>query len=142
MSRPWHGDHDNGKDEWGTKGYTLRCRTNGASVWTEIWCKTAEPAKPSEPATVAAEPAKPSEPKTQPSVPPAAVVAHPGAAAPQAAPTAPKASESQASQGEGESAPRKSKGCSSGGRDAAGAWLLGLALVGALARRRRTRLAV
>lgn len=141
-SRPWHGDHDKGKLEWGTKGYTLRCRTNGASVWTEIWCKTLEPAKPSEPATVAVEPAKPPEPKTQPSAPPAAGAADPGATAPQAAPTAPKESKSEGSQGEGESAPRKAKGCSSGGSDAAGAWLLGLALLGALARGRRTRLAV
>lgn len=144
MSRPWYRERDKGQREWGTKGYTRRCRTSGASVWLEIWCKAAEPAKPAEPAKVAA------EPTTQPSAPPATTVLDAGGpppialpdaggTAPQPVPAAPKASEPGAARSKSEDAPRKSRACSTGGGDAAGAWLVGLALMGALARGRRRR---
>ena len=136
-SRPWHGDPDKGDLEWGAKGYKQRCRTNGASAWTEIWCKAADPVKPPEPATVAAEPAKPPEPTTTPSTPAAAAVAAAGGTAPQPAPSAPPASESAAAQGE--AVPGKSRGCSMGSGDTAGSWLIGLALLAVFARRRESR---
>jgi hypothetical protein len=44
-ARPYYGDPDRGKRELGGQGYEFRCRTWGASVWTEIWCKAAKDPK-------------------------------------------------------------------------------------------------
>lgn len=53
-------DADGCRKEFAPQGMTYACRTRGASVWTEIWCKPA-PAAPSasQPAAAAA-PRKPS----------------------------------------------------------------------------------
>ncbi|MEC7984535.1 MAG: hypothetical protein VX278_05190 [Myxococcota bacterium] len=32
-------DVDACKNRYASQGYTKRCKTSGASVWTEIWCK-------------------------------------------------------------------------------------------------------
>lgn len=36
------GARDRCEKEFGTKGYSFRCRTYGASVWREVWCKPSE----------------------------------------------------------------------------------------------------
>ena len=41
----FHGDVDACKNQYTTQGYTKKCQTSGASVWTEIWCKTATQSK-------------------------------------------------------------------------------------------------
>ena len=37
----FHGDVDACKNQYTSQGYTKKCQTSGASVWTEIWCKPA-----------------------------------------------------------------------------------------------------
>ena len=150
-SRPYYGDRNRGQREWGTKGYTRRCRTNGASVWMEIWCKTADAPPP------AAKP--PSEPTTQPSTdapasPAPVIVLDAGLPAPIAPPdagTAPqpvpspaedkKAPEKASEPGAAKASPgvalvRKSQACSASG-EATASWLAGLAILALVARRRR-----
>jgi hypothetical protein len=39
--RAWHGDPEACSKSLGAQGYQHRCRTNGASAWSEIWCKSA-----------------------------------------------------------------------------------------------------
>ena len=41
----WHGERDKCQKELGAQGYTQRCKTRGASVWSEVWCKASEPKK-------------------------------------------------------------------------------------------------
>ena len=43
----YHGEYDKCVKQFEPKGYTQACRTSGASVWSEIWCK----AKPGAAAT-------------------------------------------------------------------------------------------
>ena len=35
----YHGDRDACDRQHAGNGYSRRCRTSGASVWTEVWCK-------------------------------------------------------------------------------------------------------
>lgn len=35
----YFGERDRCEKELGTKGYEYRCKTYGASVWREIWCR-------------------------------------------------------------------------------------------------------
>jgi hypothetical protein len=37
--QPYFRDRYKGQRELGSKGFTLRCKSSGASVWKEIWCK-------------------------------------------------------------------------------------------------------
>ena len=41
----WHGERDKCEKELGTQGYTQRCKSRGASAWSEVWCKAVEPKK-------------------------------------------------------------------------------------------------
>ncbi len=38
----YFGARDRCEKEFGTKGYSFHCRTYGASVWKEVWCKPSE----------------------------------------------------------------------------------------------------
>jgi len=40
----FHGNHTHCPDSLASYGFTQTCRTNGASVWSEIWCRAASPA--------------------------------------------------------------------------------------------------
>jgi MYXO-CTERM domain-containing protein len=42
----WHGKPDACREQFGAQGYTRRCRTPGASVWHEVWCRGEAPAPP------------------------------------------------------------------------------------------------
>lgn len=50
----YHGDVDACEKKHAGAGYERRCRTSGASVWNEVWCKTSAtpPASPVSPAPV------------------------------------------------------------------------------------------
>lgn len=39
----YHGDRDACQRRYEPEGYEMRCRTPGASVWRELWCRTGEP---------------------------------------------------------------------------------------------------
>lgn len=57
----YHGDVDACERKHAATGHTRRCRTSGASVWQEVWCKggaKTDPA-PTETKDVAAPPASP-----------------------------------------------------------------------------------
>jgi hypothetical protein len=58
----YHGDRDACDRQHAGNGYARRCRTSGASVWTEVWCKKS--AGGSAPA-----PAGPVEAKPEPTQP-------------------------------------------------------------------------
>lgn len=63
----YHGDVDKCSRDYGTKGYTRACRTSGASVWSEVWCKAGaadNTPTPAEPTPAPAEP-KATEPKAE-----------------------------------------------------------------------------
>lgn len=49
----YHANRDACEQKWGPQGYTRACRTSGASVWTEVWCKPGggEAVTPPAPAT-------------------------------------------------------------------------------------------
>lgn len=50
----------------GTGGFTRACRTSGASVWSEVWCKgDAPPAPAPEPAPISATAATPAAENTE-----------------------------------------------------------------------------
>jgi len=38
----YFGERDRCEKEFGTKGYKYRCRTYGASVWKEVWCRSSD----------------------------------------------------------------------------------------------------
>ena len=44
----WHGEADACKTKHASDGYSFRCKTRGASVWSEVWCapKAAKPPAP------------------------------------------------------------------------------------------------
>ncbi len=44
----YHGDRDACERSLAPQGYERRCKTRGASVWTEVWCRPAA-AAPTEP---------------------------------------------------------------------------------------------
>ena len=39
--RAWHGERDKCSKTLGKNGYSQRCKTRGASAWSEVWCKRA-----------------------------------------------------------------------------------------------------
>jgi len=47
----YHGDHDACEKKYGP-GLERRCRTSGASVWKEVWCKKSAAAPPVTPAVL------------------------------------------------------------------------------------------
>jgi hypothetical protein len=94
----------------GSQGFQQRCRTSGASVWTEIWCKPAAPQANNEPRPFAQPP--PEQPYSEPR---------------QSTPYQPSAPP-----------PRGCGGCVTGSRPGAAAWLFaGAALAWVLQARRR-----
>lgn len=42
----WHGEVDACDKSLGSHGYVRRCRSRGASAWSEVWCKAASPDRP------------------------------------------------------------------------------------------------
>jgi MYXO-CTERM domain-containing protein len=42
--RAWFRERDACVKQYGAQGYTSACRSRGASVWTEVWCKSASTA--------------------------------------------------------------------------------------------------
>jgi hypothetical protein len=38
----YFGERDRCEKEFGTKGFAYRCRTYGASVWKEVWCRSSD----------------------------------------------------------------------------------------------------
>jgi len=38
--RAWHGDRDACKKKHEKDGFVYRCKARGASVWTEVWCRS------------------------------------------------------------------------------------------------------
>ena len=46
----YHGDVDACEKKHGPAGFQRRCRTSGASVWKEVWCKTSAAPPPAVPA--------------------------------------------------------------------------------------------
>lgn len=42
----WHGDKGEAASYLGNLGFCRRCRTHGASVWSEVHCRKADPSKP------------------------------------------------------------------------------------------------
>ncbi len=64
----WHGDRDACKKRHANTGFVYKCRTSGASTWSEVWCgpkgsspfgpKVAPPAPTTPPAPPAPPPAK------------------------------------------------------------------------------------
>ena len=38
----YHADREACTRKWTQQGYTQRCKTSGASVWTEVWCATTD----------------------------------------------------------------------------------------------------
>lgn len=105
----YHGDVDACQRQHAATGHTRRCRTAGASVWREVWCKGGA-AVPPVAAPVKAADAKPS---------------------PQARTTqpAPAAADSSVA----------GSGCSVGARGAPGGWMFALVGLGLAASRRRAR---
>ncbi len=57
----YHGDVNACEKKYAVEGYERRCRTRGASVWKEVWCKTSAAAPPVPPAPPVS-PAKPNPP--------------------------------------------------------------------------------
>lgn len=68
----FHGEPTRCRDTLGTTGHTQRCRTSGASVWTEVWCRARTeadgPATPP-PAATSAAPAPSANASTAPATP-------------------------------------------------------------------------
>jgi uncharacterized protein (TIGR03382 family) len=90
----YHGDVDACERRYTAAGYTFRCRTPGASVWTELWCR--DGAAPTTPPPVVPPPTPPVAPPSAPegsaapsegSAPTAVVPPAVPSAAPSAAPT-------------------------------------------------------
>lgn len=42
----YYAEHDKCEKTLGTQGFSKRCRSRGASVWTEVWCRSAQAAPP------------------------------------------------------------------------------------------------
>ena len=88
----WHGERDACEKSLGKAGYEHRCSTLGASVWSEIWCKSA--AKPDGPAAASSTgfatppPATTASPTTATPAGPPAVKPAPGGCAAHGAPRA------------------------------------------------------
>jgi len=42
----YYAEHDKCDKTLGTQGFSKRCRSRGASVWTEVWCRSAQASPP------------------------------------------------------------------------------------------------
>lgn len=89
----FHGNHTHCTDSLSGYGFAEVCRTGGASVWSEIWCRPKSPSAPVVPPEVLGQLASATHKMTPPAAPPAAPTAAPTAdpaptAAPAPAPTA------------------------------------------------------
>lgn len=71
----YHAEPNACRDRLAGEGYLSRCRTAGASVWTEIWCRTPVPDPPDEPGPGPF--AEPPPPRDAPPDPQANTVASP-----------------------------------------------------------------
>ena len=60
----YHGEPDKCEKAYGEAGYTRRCRTRGASVWSEVWCRKIGTGKPVGP--IPGEEIKPIQPEPAP----------------------------------------------------------------------------
>lgn len=105
----YHGDVDACQRQHAPTGHARRCRTAGASVWQEVWCKggAAGPPVKAPPAAADVKPAPPAR----------------------TAPPAPTAADSSAA----------GSGCSVGARAPLGGWMLALVGLGLAGSRRRAR---
>ena len=86
----WFREHDKCENTLGKQGFSRRCKTRGASVWTEIWCKAVPPSLDggTEPTDGGAVPPLPPQPPTLPTPSPAATVEDDGGARAPLSPTA------------------------------------------------------
>ena len=158
-SKSYFREPDGCKKKLASKGFSQRCRSRGASVWTEVWCRPKDSAAPPPSASAAPPPSASAAPPPSASAaptpsasavplpsssaaPPASVIASPGD--PPGSPTAlPSASDQPAASPKPQPGGSKAAGggglCSIGympaGSFAIG--LLGLGLVCAWRRRRR-----
>ncbi len=48
----YHGEPEACRNKLGATGYTRSCRTSGASVWNEVWCRRAQPQPGPNPTTI------------------------------------------------------------------------------------------
>ena len=64
----YHGDRDACEKKHAGAGFERRCRTSGASVWEEVWCKTS-PASPPTPVTPAEASGAKADPPATPQAP-------------------------------------------------------------------------
>jgi hypothetical protein len=115
LCKTYHGNPPDHCSTEAGEGYSQSCRTSGASVWSEVWCKPAGGAAPSPSPTPASTPTPTSTPTPSPTTPDASVAR-----------------------------PSSGSGCALAPTGAAGhgqPWLYGLAFAAALtaASRRRSR---
>lgn len=53
--RAYHGNHKHCPESLAAFGFAKKCRSRGASSWSEVWCRAASPSAPKVPANILAQ---------------------------------------------------------------------------------------